>query len=88
MKIRILDTIWTVHFANADNMVFIMPNKERTIGVTDVDTKEIFIANNLPRELEREVFLHEVCHAQSYVTGLNLSEKDEECMCMWVGKNM
>lgn len=88
MKIRILDTIWTVHFANADNIVFIMPNGERTIGVTDVDTREIFIANNLPRELEREVFLHEVCHAQSYVTGLNLSEKDEECMCMWVGKNM
>ena len=87
MRIRILDTIWTIHFANPDNIVFIMPNGERTIGVTDTTTKEIFIANNLDRELEREVVIHELCHAQSYVTGLNLSEKDEECMCMWIGKN-
>lgn len=87
MRIRILDTIWTIHFLEPTKKVFIMPNGERTIGVTDVNTREIFIANNLPIELEREVFLHEVCHAQSYVTGLNLSEKNEECMCMWVGKN-
>lgn len=87
MRIRILDTWWNVYFCNPQDDVFIMQDGSRTVGVTDLNTQEIFIANNLDREFEREVFLHEICHAQSYVTGLNLSEKDEECMCMWVGKN-
>ena len=87
MRIRILDTIWNIHFLDPTKKVFQMPNGDFTIGVTDTTTKEIFIANNLDRELEREVVIHELCHAQSYVTGLNLSEKDEECMCMWIGKN-
>ena len=87
MRIRILDTWWNVYFIDPMDDVFIMPDGRRTVGITDLNTQEIFIANNLDREFEREVFLHEICHAQSYVTGLNLSEKDEECMCMWVGKN-
>lgn len=87
MRIRILDTWWNVYFIDPQDDIFVLPNGNRTVGVTDLNTQEIFIANNLDREFEREVFTHELCHAQSYVTGLNLSEKDEECYCMWYGKN-
>lgn len=87
MRIRILDTWWNVYFIDPMDDIFIMPDGRRTVGITDLNTREIFIANNLDRDFEREIFIHELCHAQSYVTGLNLSEKDEECMCLWVGRN-
>ena len=88
MRIRILDTWWNVYFIDPQDDIFLLPNGvDRTVGVTDISERTIYIADNLDKEFEREVFLHEYCHASSFVSGLNLSEKSEECLCMWVGKN-
>lgn len=86
MRIKILDTIWDIYFIPSDCEIFSMPNGNFTVGVTDLDSMTIYIADNLNKEFEREVLLHELCHAMTSVLDIDVSDDDEECHCMWYGK--
>lgn len=71
---------WTVIFVDPyDERLFM--DGDFTIGMTDLDHHEIYIANNLPDQLLWDCIKHEMCHGALFSYGYDLDVPDEECLC-------
>lgn len=71
---------WDVQFVSPDDEILLMPTGW-TIGVTDWNTKTIYVADNLSDEMTYNVLIHELCHCIIFSYGYQFNISDEECIC-------
>lgn len=69
---------WDIRLVNPRNPIFITNDNYYTIGVCDLLTKTIYLANNLEGSMLKKVLCHEVAHAAIYSYNINLSLNQEE----------
>lgn len=80
MQLIINGLIWNVYSVDPWDDVLWTGN-EYTLGVTDLDRQEIYIADNLEDYMLFKVLGHELCHAIAYSYGYSMPVPSEECMC-------
>lgn len=86
MGIIINGVIWRIYKATEYSRVFLMTNGKYTIGVCDLINRKIYIADGLPKELEKEVVQHEICHAINSMIGFYTDNECEEDACIYMGR--
>ena len=78
MEFVIGNQVWHLYFLPPFDDIFVMENGRRTVGVTDRNTHEVFIADNLHPTFEWKVLCHEMCHVSMCVYNVRLSVEQEE----------
>lgn len=75
---------WDIKLVDPRNSIFITSDNYYTIGVCDLLTKTIYLANNLEGSMLKKVLCHEVAHAAIYSYNINLSLNKEEIIADWI----
>lgn len=75
---------WDIRLVDPRNSIFITSDNYYTIGVCDLLTKTIYLANNLEGSMLKKVLCHEVAHAAIYSYNINLSLNKEEIIADWI----
>lgn len=75
---------WNVIYVDPDNDNLRRSDGSITLGVTDLDTKTVYINNRLRGALLRKVMLHEICHCFIFSTGIYFDLVTEEIVCDFV----
>lgn len=67
-------------------------NGTRCMGITYFSALQIYMNNSLPKDLFRQVFIHELVHAFIFTRGAHLPTEDsdeaEEFFCDFMGANL
>lgn len=87
MKFIVKNSIWTLEFLNPDNDIFQRSDGSWTIGVSDNSLKKVFLANNLPREVEEQVLCHEITHCVCFEYGIFIPIETEEFICNFMANH-
>ncbi len=74
------------------NVIYVNPNDDNlkrsdgsiTLGVTDLDSKTIYINNRLDGALLQKVLLHEICHAFMFSYNIEIPIDQEEFLANWI----
>ena len=75
---------WEVLFCrpNSDNLR--RSDGSMTVGVTDFNTRCVYLSELLRGPFLRKVFIHEVCHAAVFSYGIHIGIEEEEFLCDFV----
>lgn len=84
MKINGIE--WYIMFVSPEDSV-LWAGDDYTLGVTDLDTKTIYIADDLDDETLYDVMQHEICHAWLYSMGICVELACEELICQIVERH-
>lgn len=78
MIFEINEIEWSViHIPISDDMLM-RSDGSRTVGVTDTESKTVYIADGLMPDFERKVLCHEITHCAMFSYNVNLSIEQEE----------
>lgn len=61
-------------------------NGTLTLGVTDRNSKTVYLSNHLEGALLKKVLTHEICHCCIFSYGIYLTLMQEEYLCDFVSK--
>lgn len=81
MVFEINNVMWTVRFCSPNSSNLMRSDGTWTIGMTDISTHEVWIANNLSPSRFRKVLCHEICHCAMSAYYIDLSIGQEELFC-------
>ena len=70
--------LWELYFVDSMSDKLIRNDGSRTIGMTELDTNSVYIANNLSPEFEWKVICHEVVHCAMFSYNIYLTVHEEE----------
>lgn len=76
---------WYIAFVDPSSP-YLWMGRGYTIGVTDIDTRTVYIADNLNEEVLQDVIRHEICHCFIASYGVLMDIDNEECLCQIVEK--
>ena len=69
---------WDIRLVDPRNSIFITSDNYYTIGVCDLLTKTIYLAENLEGSMLKKVICHELVHAAMFSYNVYLSLEQEE----------
>lgn len=75
---------WNLAFVEPYNDNLTRSDGSRTVGVTDNNTKCIYINNRLEGAFLKKVIIHEVCHSAMFSYEIDMDIQQEEFLCDWV----
>lgn len=75
---------WAIRFVNPYSRYLRRSDGSYTIGMTDWNTRTMYIADNLNDYMVERVICHELCHALSMSYGLYLDIDTEEMICSFM----
>ena len=75
---------WDVEIIDNNSPLLFRSDGSQTIGVTDCNTKTVYIAAALRGKLLEKVLTHEICHCAVYSYGIYLTLDQEEKLCDFV----
>ena len=78
MYFKINNIIWKIVFRNPSDEIFVRTNGTRTVGVTDLRTKNVYLSSNLYGAFLKKVLCHEIVHCAIFSYKVNLSIEQEE----------
>lgn len=76
--IRINGIEWYIVFVDADNSVLMRPDGTKTVGMTDNDTKCVYLSNALYGAFLKRVLTHEIAHCVCFSYNLGYDRQTEE----------
>lgn len=80
---------WCLQFVEPDDPILFDPeNNDFTLGVTILEHRTIYIANNICGDLLHHVLSHELSHAEFMARGLNLPVYIEEVLSDIIADNI
>lgn len=62
MNFIVNGAIWKIKFVPKTNKNLMRSDGTMTIGVADSNTKTVYMAERMPENLKRKVFMHELVH--------------------------
>ena len=78
------DIKWDIIFVNNINSVLRRSDGSYTYGVTDNNTKSIYLADTLEGEFLTKVLCHEMCHVFSFSYNLHIPIETEEIIADFI----
>lgn len=79
---RVNGLTWKIKFTNNTNDLRI--GNRIHLGVTDRDSRTVFLDDSLRNRLLRKVLIHELTHVWAYSYGYNIDREDEEFLCSFI----
>ena len=82
---------WRIMFVSPNNPELYRKNGTVTLGVTDINSRTIYINQNLNSFLTQKVICHELVHVACFEYGYVVSEETEEFIADFLatyGKNV
>ena len=64
--------------------MLVRPDGSRTIGMTDWNTKSIYIDKHLHGALLEKVLCHELCHVFCFSYDITMESDQEEFLANWI----
>lgn len=78
MMFEINNIPWKIYVVSANDSILLRSNGVPSVGVTDNQTKTIYISDLLSRDFLEKVVSHELVHAFSFSYGLYIPIDTEE----------
>lgn len=75
---------WNIVFVNANSSDLMRSNGTITVGMTDNNTKSIYLSNKLKGTFLRRVMAHELCHAFCFSYDVYMPIDEEERLADWI----
>lgn len=75
---------WHILFVKPTNPILQTSQGDYTVGVTDRNEQIIAISDFLQGQFLKKVLCHEICHANIFSQGIEMSETEEERLCDYV----
>ena len=75
---------WNIVFVNANSSDLMRSNGSITVGMTDNNTKSIYLSNKLKGTFLRRVMAHELCHAFCFSYNVYMPIEEEERLADWI----
>lgn len=85
------DRQWNIVFVNPHSNALMRSDGSYTVGCTDNNTSNIFLADNLQGDFLLKVLTHEVCHVFCFSYNIVMPLEQEEQLCDFVatfGRNI
>lgn len=84
MRFEINNIVWNIIFVNSNDKKLYRSDGSKTVGVTDLNDKCIYLSNLISGTFLRRVLAHELCHAfcMSYDVSMNIDQ--EEFLANWI----
>lgn len=83
MQIIVNGIKWKIEITNNPNDL-LMPDGTVRLGLTDTETKEVFISNKISGRLFEKVLIHELTHVWLYSYRYEFDIEIEEAICSFV----
>lgn len=75
---------WNIVWVNANDSNLMRSNGSITVGMTDFNTKSIYLSNKLKASFLRRVMAHELCHAFCFSYDVYMPIDEEERLADWI----
>jgi hypothetical protein len=75
---------WQIVCLNSNNPNLSRSDGSMSVGVTDINTHCIYLADNLCGAFRRKVLIHELCHAVCMSYDIYMPLEQEEMLCDFV----
>lgn len=79
--------LWHLMYVDPNNSVLTRSDGVTTLGVTDFNSRTIYISNVLKGALLQKVITHEVCHCAMFSYGIFVPLELEELICDFVASH-
>lgn len=77
---------WELMFVKPSSRQLIRSDGSITIGMTDNNTKTVYINNKLNRALTDKVICHELCHVFCFSYDIYMPIEQEEYLADWISR--
>lgn len=84
MEFQINNIWWQIVYVPPLSNSLLRSDLTRTVGVTDLSQRKIFISDALQGAFLRKVLIHEICHAAMFSWGVSVSLEVEELICDFI----
>lgn len=84
MWFKVNGIVWKVQYVNSNSPILFRSDGTRTIGMTDWNTKTIYMDKHLTGALEERVLCHELCHVFCFSYNIIMDMKQEEFLANWI----
>lgn len=78
MSFKMGGVTWYIIFVGEYDRILMRSDGTFTVGVTDWNTKSIYLSNRLSGRFLEKVLCHELCHVASFTYGLKIDIETEE----------
>lgn len=84
MKFIVNNQVWQVVFVKPNSKDLMRSDNSITLGMTDNNTKIIYINNKLNDYMTRKVLAHELCHCFCFSYNIYIPIEEEERLADWI----
>ena len=75
---------WDIVWVNANSSDLMRSDGSITVGMTDFNTKCIYLSNKLKGSFLRRVMAHELCHCFCFSYDVYMPIEEEERLANWI----
>lgn len=76
--------VWRIEYVNPNHSALFRSDGSQTVGMTDWNTRTIYIADNLRGAFLERVLCHELCHCFCFSHDIRMDITQEEYLSNWV----
>ena len=84
MRFKINNILWNIVFVNPNDKNLYRSDGSKTVGVTDLTDKCIYLSVLVDNEFLRRVLAHELCHAFCMSYNVAMKIEQEEFLADWI----
>lgn len=86
MKFTVNNQEWNLVFVKPNNSCLMRSDGSITIGMTDNNTKIVYINNRLNNYMTDKVLAHELCHVFCFSYDIYMPIEQEEYLADWISR--
>lgn len=86
MTFTVNNQIWHLEFVKPNSIELMRSDGSITIGMTDNNTKTVYINNRLNDYMTDKCIAHELCHVFCFSHNIYMSLQEEEYLADWVSR--
>lgn len=84
MEFVVNDQEWNLQFVKPSSKDLMRSDNSITLGVTDNNTRTVYINNRLSDYMTNKVLAHELCHCFCFSYDLYMPIEEEERLADWI----
>lgn len=75
---------WEIKLVNSDSVLLMRPDGSRTVGMTDWNTRCVYLDKHLHGAFLEKVLCHELCHVFCFSYNIVMDSQQEEILAEWI----
>lgn len=76
--------VWKIEYVNPNHPALFRSDGSQTVGMTDWNTRTIYLASNLQGAFLERVLCHELCHCFCFSHNIKMDIQQEEFLANWI----